>query len=79
MPKVLATIERTVSDMEQVHKPDNGLMAASLEISTLNFLIAELKLVKEGDKGQYKLPNGMNHIEDDHVVGNADKMLFFTK
>ena len=80
MPKILATIERTVSDVEQVHKPDNGLMAASLEISTLSFLVAELKLIKEGgDKGEHKIANGINHIEDTHVVGSADKMLFFTK
>ena len=80
MPKILATIERTVEDLEQVHKPDNGMMAAALEISTLNFLVAELKLIKEGgDKGNYKIAPGINHIEDTHVVGNADKMLFFTK
>ena len=83
MPKILATIERTVSDVEQVHKPDNGLMAASLEISTLSFLVAELKLIKEGgDKGEHKIANGINHIEDTHVMGSmgsADKMLLFTK
>ena len=38
-----------------------------------------MKVVKDGDKGQYEPPKGWNNLADDYVVGNSDKMLFFTK
>ena len=79
MPKVIASIERAVGDLDQVHKPDNGLLSTALEMSTLKFLVAELKLIKEGDHGEFEKTKGFNHLEDNHVVGNPDKMLFFTQ
>jgi hypothetical protein len=42
-------------------------------------LTAELKLVKDGNTGVFERPKGINNIEDNHVIGNPDKMLFFTK
>jgi hypothetical protein len=42
----------------------------------LKVLIGELKRVKAGDE---EASEGLHHLTDDFVVGNADKMLFFTK
>jgi hypothetical protein len=79
MPRVCASIERAIRDIQDVHRPDNGLTATALEIATLNYLIAELKLVKDGETGVFDRPAGMEHLSDDSIVGNADKMLFYTK
>lgn len=36
-------------------------------------------MVKDGENGVFAQPRGMNYLADDFVVGNPDKMLFFTK
>jgi hypothetical protein len=62
MPKVIATIERAVSELEEVHKPDNGLLSTALELSTIKFLVAELKLTKEGDNEEFEKPQGLHYL-----------------
>jgi hypothetical protein len=34
MPRVLAAIDRSVKDLQEAHKPDNGLTSAALELMT---------------------------------------------
>ena len=56
MPKVIASIQRAVSDIHEAHRPDNGLLSTALEISTLKYLIAEFKIIKDGDNGVFEKP-----------------------
>lgn len=79
MPKVIASIERAVREIQEVHRPDNGLQASALEYAALQVLLADFKVVKEGENGMFEQSAGYNHLSDDFVVGNPDKMLFFTK
>ena len=65
--------------MNEIHRPDNGLMTTALEIATYRYFISELKLVKGEKTLSIDPPIGMNYIEDDSILGNSDKMLFFTK
>lgn len=63
----------------QVHKPDNGLMTTALQLCCYKYFLAELKVIK-GEKHQaIDQPIGQNYIEDDSIVGNPDKMLFYSK
>jgi hypothetical protein len=32
MPRIMATIKKAYLDLSEVHKPDNGLTASSLEL-----------------------------------------------
>ena len=61
------------------HKPDNGLMTTALEKCTYDLLLAELKTVQNEDSLYLDRQKGMDLLDDDSVVGNSDKMLFFTK
>jgi len=79
MPKVISCIERANADLQEVHKPDNGLMTTALEISALKFLTAELKIVKDGPNGVFEHSKGSEVFTDNHVLGNSDKMMFFIK
>lgn len=47
--KVVAAINGAFNELNDLHKPDNGLMTTCMEISTLKFIHAELKLLK-GEK-----------------------------
>lgn len=46
MPRVLAAIDRSVKDLQEAHKPDNGLTAAALELMTYKQMLKELDEVK---------------------------------
>lgn len=76
MPKAIACIEGVLKEVTEAHRPDNGQQATALEIASLKVLAKELKRVKAGEESAVE---GMHHLTDDFVVGNSDKMLFFTK
>lgn len=49
MPRAIAAIRKAVKELVEVHRPDNGMMAASLELSAYKMLMAELKVVQNDD------------------------------
>lgn len=55
------------------------MMASSLELSAYKMLLAELKVVQNEDNLYLDKSEGMQYLEDDSIVGNSDKMLFFAK
>ena len=38
MPRVIASIDRAVKQLQEAHRPDNGLTAAALELATYQAL-----------------------------------------
>lgn len=80
MVKLVAAIKGAYDELHEVHRPDNGLTATALELSTLKLIHAELKIVK-GEKQLLIHPKseGMPYIEDSSIVGNSDRMLFYAK
>lgn len=79
MPKIISAIERANNELQDVHRPDNGLMSTALEVTCLRFLNAELKNIKEGQHGMFKRAEGLSLIDDDSILGCPDKIMFFTK
>jgi len=79
MPRVLAAICGAVKEVEEGHRPDNGLLSTCLELSTVRFLAKELKMVQAEQAGTAPRPEGISHIEDDDIMGVSDKMLFYSK
>lgn len=79
MTKVIAAMHGAFNELNQLHRPDNGMTASCLEISTYRYILSELKVVKGELTHFVKPPTGINYIEDDSIVGNPDKMLFYTK
>ncbi|CDW82479.1 UNKNOWN [Stylonychia lemnae] len=77
--KVVAAMQGAFQELNEIHRPDNGLMTTALEISTYRYFLAELKVVKGERTLSIDPPLGMNYIEDDSILGNSDKMLFYTK
>lgn len=81
LPRVIASIQNCCSELNQVHKPDNGFMSAALDVVTLQFLHAELKGVRaeeiEGER--INSPRELELICDDSILSNSDKMLFHMK
>ena len=78
--KIIAAMRVASQEVSEVHRGDNGLTLTSLELCTYRYLQAELKIVK----GEKQLmvehqPAGLAHLEDDSIVGNSDKMLFYVK
>ena len=76
--KIAAVIRGTCKEFNDIHKPDNGLLSTCLEVSTLRYILGELKLIKEKGKS-INVNNSINYIEDDSIVGNPERMLFYAK
>ena len=68
-----------VRELSDVHKPDNGLLLSALEKATYESLIMELKKVQDEDNIVTERSKGMEKLDDNNVVGNPDKMLFYAK
>ena len=69
-----------IAELNEVHKPDNGLTASSMDLVTLEFLLAEMRAVQiEHGGDQLMQPRDLDQIEDSSILGNAEKMLFFIK
>jgi hypothetical protein len=80
MPKVVAAIQTSCQELQNVHNPDNGFMQAATDVVTLSFLLAELKGVRAEQRGhQVSQGRDLDLVQDDSILGNADKMLFHTK
>jgi hypothetical protein len=52
MPRVLASIQGAVSEVNEAHRPDNGQSAAALELATL---LALRRILNEVDSPQNQL------------------------
>lgn len=46
MVKIIASMKGAYDEIYETHRPDNGLTATSLEVSTYRYLLGELKVVK---------------------------------
>jgi hypothetical protein len=46
-----------VKEIFDVHKPDNGLISAALELNTFKYLLAELRAVKGEERGDQIVQN----------------------
>jgi len=79
VPRIVSSIHQAVSELNEVHKPDNGLMTAALELCTMRTLRQQLKLTFDDDGTTTPRPKGIHRIEDDEILGNSDKMLFYSK
>lgn len=79
MPRVIAAIQRAINDSIEVHRPDNGLLTTLLEKSIIHYLQAELLVVDNQSKLDIDKIQGLNYLDDNSIVGNPDKMLFYTK
>ena len=78
--KIAAALKIAFNELNEVHKPDNGLSTTCLEIAMYKYVLSELKIVKgEKSKSIETIVKGMNHSEDDSIVGNPDKMLYYAK
>lgn len=79
MPKIIASIQNAVNELYDVHKPDNGLLYSALEKATYDGLTMELKRVQDEDNIVAERSKGMEKLDDNSIVGNPDKMLFYAK
>ena len=79
MPRVLAAINKATKDLYDVHRPDNGLMSAALDLQAYRFMQQELDKVKAQSILGDEKPQGMLNLEDDTIAGNPDYLLFLTK
>lgn len=78
--KITAVIDQTCAELRDAHRPDNGFISATMELKAMEFLFAEMIGVSEEQKGFRVGSNReMDLIQDNSIVGNAEKMLFFTK
>lgn len=49
--KVAAVIFNATKELQETHRPDNGLMSAAMDLITLQFLLAEFKAVRAEIRG----------------------------
>jgi len=78
--KVSACIHHAVSELHELHQPDNGLVSSMQNLVALEFILAELRAVKAeqcGDQGESA--RDLDMIEDSSILGSSEKMLFFIK
>ena len=78
-PKFYATIQSVLSELQDVLKPHNNSLLAMIELKTLERAEIEYQKAKafvDGDLTEYQ---GQEYLEDESIVGNADKMAFHVK
>lgn len=68
-------------ELKETHRPDNGFISAAMDLKAMEFLLAEMKGVIEevlrGDRvGSSK---DIDSIADNSIIGNPEKMMFYTK
>jgi len=49
--KVVSVCHHSCDEIHEVHRPDNGLISAALDLCTFKFLLAELRAVKGEERG----------------------------
>lgn len=79
IPRILSSMRQAFTELEEVHRPDNGLLTACLELNCIKSLTALLQTSMSEVGGHVKRVKGIEHIEDDEILGTSDKMLFYTK
>ena len=55
------------------------MLTSALELSAYKFLMAELKVVKSEESGNFERSAGIGFLEDNSILGNPDCMLFHIK
>ena len=78
MPRIIAVVQRAVNELVEAHRPDNGLVQSALEQSVLKVLLDDLSNVEDESVDSPRFP-GKPFLSDDSIIGNPDKILFFTK
>ena len=61
------------TELIEVHRPDNGLLESALELCLINNLKEQIF------PNSFERPKGIEYIEDNAILGNSDKMLFYSK
>ena len=51
--KVVSVCLHYCDEIHEIHRPDNGLISAALDLCTFKFLLAELRAVKGEEKGDH--------------------------
>lgn len=78
--KVAAASYHAVREIIDCHQPDNGLVCAMYELITTEFMLAELRAVRTELAGDLVVSSkDIDLITDTSILGNADKMLFYSK
>ena len=49
--KIVAACQHACTELQDVHKPDNGFISAATDLITLQFLLAELRAVRAEQNG----------------------------
>lgn len=65
-----------------MHRPDNGYMSTAMDVVTLQFLLAELRSIREEEfegSGHASSSRELELLTDDSIIGNSDKMLYHMK
>lgn len=79
VPKFYASIQSVITELQEVHKPHNNSLMAMLELKILEKAEIEYQKCKafiDGDVNEYR---GQEFLEEEALVGNADKLLFHIK
>lgn len=50
--KIAAVCHHSIKEIFEVHRPDNGLISAAMELQVLKYLLAELRAVKGEERGE---------------------------
>jgi hypothetical protein len=50
--KIAAVCHHSIKEINEVHRPDNGLISAAMELQVLKYLLAELRAVKGEERGE---------------------------
>ena len=81
LPKIVSAIQTCQAELHGLHKPDNGYMSAALDVVILQFLHAELMVIRaeEIDGERLTSSRDLDLLTDDSILGNSDKMLFHMK
>lgn len=79
VPRVISAMQLAFTELNEVHRPDNGLMTSALELFVIKELKSQFRLSLDNNGAKDSRPRGIEYIEDDNILGNSDKMLFYSK
>ena len=79
VPKLYATLQSIMSELTEVLKPHDCCLQTMIEVKVIERCLVEYQKTKafyEGDLKEYK---GQEYLEDETIVGNSDKIIFYVK
>lgn len=79
--KIAAIMHHTCSELRETHRPDNGFIAATMDLKAMEFLLAELKgvIAEQLNGDRIGSSRDIDSIADSSIIGNPEKMMFYTK